>query len=728
MNWTKLLVSATLVAALALAGCDGDDGKDGPQGPAGPPGPVGPPGPEGPVGPTPVGGITIGDGSGLTPAQLEEIGFLQAEILDVSFASPPSVTFKVTTESGEPALGIAASLMNFTLNKLVPAADGQPSQWVSYINRVETASGTSTPNILGQSIQATTENAARGGGTFEELGNGDYRYTYGTDPANVTTPIPVAYEPELVHRVGLELRGSGEFEELAPANPVFDIIPATGAAVAMAKAIVDTENCNACHERLNFHGGPRITVEYCVTCHNPGTIDQDTGESVDMAYMTHSIHAARDYTVYGFGDTPHNYADVTYPQDILWCESCHVASDASPDGNDFAVTATAPSCGGCHATGLVVSDPDPVTGVPSYAYAHETILGGAPQADGTCLRCHQFIDTAEVHANVVGSARLHTAQGEDFTYEILSATNTGAGQSPTITFRILGADGTALDIFADPSFNPLNGPQRLSLRVAWTPQAVYNGLPDGTQVAAHGQPLGYDIFNNPAVTANGDGTYSFTIPDVLPAALPGDLMVVLEGRRILPDGTRAYPDSDVFFPGTARERIVSQDACEACHVQVNFHGGSRAGDPEMCVVCHNADAAFVAEGLTTIALGPMLHEIHAAVYPGFEGVTYPQSVANCMACHEEGTFYAARATARPVSYDEGADLLSWLDDTATSATSAACASCHTSGSAVAHMELNGGVFNGLKGSMAIPSSSTESCVICHGEGRIADVGAAHGQL
>jgi len=44
------------------------------------------------------------------------------------------------------------------------------------------------------------------------------------------------------------------------------------------------------------------------------------------------------------------------------------------------------------------------------------------------------------------------------------------------------------------------------------------------------------------------------------------------------------------------------------------------------------------------------------------------------------------------------------------------------------MEQNGGVFNGVKGEMAIPSSSTETCLICHGEGRIADTAASHGQL
>ena len=47
------------------------------------------------------------------------------------------------------------------------------------------------------------------------------------------------------------------------------------------------------------------------------------------------IDRAEPYVVYGFGDSLHDYGDVTYPQDILWCENCHEASATTPDGNDF---------------------------------------------------------------------------------------------------------------------------------------------------------------------------------------------------------------------------------------------------------------------------------------------------------------------------------------------------------------------------------------------------------
>ena len=79
------------------------------------------------------------------------------------------------------------------------------------------------------------------------------------------------------------------------------------------KLVAATVTCDSCHERLDLHGGPRRSVEYCVTCHNPGSVDPDSGNSVDMAYMIHSIHAGVDranyattpptpvpYIVYGF--------------------------------------------------------------------------------------------------------------------------------------------------------------------------------------------------------------------------------------------------------------------------------------------------------------------------------------------------------------------------------------------------------------------------------------------
>ena len=151
--------------SLALAGCDGDDGATGDPGPAGPPGVGGPPGPEGPPGPGDA--VFVGDGSSLSEAQIEAIGQLQATIDSATVDGSPVLEFTVTTPSGGPAVGIAASSLLFTVAKLVPSADGLPARWQSYVNRVQNASAAG-PAVLPSAVQANSE---RGGeGTLEELG------------------------------------------------------------------------------------------------------------------------------------------------------------------------------------------------------------------------------------------------------------------------------------------------------------------------------------------------------------------------------------------------------------------------------------------------------------------------------------------------------------------------------------------------------------------------------
>ncbi len=719
--------------SLMLAGCSGDDGDPGPVGPEGPPGAEGPEGPPGPQGPTASEVVVIGSGA-IDSEEAAEIGILVAEITGVTIASPPTITFTVTAADGRPALEIDPGLLSFTLNKLTPAGDGRPESWVSYINRIESSNASDTPNVLEQALQATTESGTAG--TLVELGDGVYEYTYATDPANVTTPVAVSYEPELVHRVGLELRGGhgSALREIAPANPVLDFIPATGAIVPLAKRIADTANCNACHDRLEFHGGPRITAEYCVTCHNPDTIDQDTGESLDMGFMAHAIHLGSDraqaYLVYGFGDSAHDYGDVTYPQDILWCENCHAASDTTPDGDDFNATVTATTCGGCHVEGLLLDTPDPVTGKPEYSYQHGpgSSVEGIVFTDGFCMNCHngQVVPTARaIHANIPGSNRLRETLGMDFTYEILAVEGLLAGQQAAVTFRVLDAAGAPIDVTTDETF--VSAGARFTLRFGWDTDDIYNGADDGSLANERAQPVAINVLDVLGdLVENADGSFTYTQPDANATDAPANLMVTLEGRRVFADGERAYPESAIFYTGAPRARIVEEEKCDSCHQFLAFHGGSRAGDPQMCVTCHNPDAAYPDIG--TIALGPMLHQIHAAVYPGFEEITYPQGVGNCLACHAEGTFYAARDTARPVSIDAGDDLLNWADDIANSASSEACAGCHSSDQARAHMVGNGGVFGGTKGTMPIPSSQSESCLICHGPGRVADTALSHGQF
>ena len=77
--------------------------------------------------------------------------------------------------------------------------------------------------------------------------------------------------------------------------------------------------------------------------------------------------------------------------------------------------------------------------------------------------------------------------------------------------------------------------------------------------------------------------------------------------------------------------------------------------------------------------------------------------------------------------DSGADPATPTDDVVISPNSSACSGCHTSDLAKNHMTQNGGDFNATKtADSQLISSGTETCELCHGEGRSADVAAVHG--
>jgi OmcA/MtrC family decaheme c-type cytochrome len=756
--------------SLALAACDGSDGPSGPPGPPGDPGGEGPPGP---IGPPATGQIIIGNGSTPSAEQVARAGRIIAEITGVSLESKLVVDFRLTTESGAVVGGLAPGALGFTLAKLKPLSGTQPAQWVSYINRIQTASPAG-PQVYTQALQATTESGAAG--QLVELGGGQYRYTFATDPANVTEPVPVSFEPAAVHRVGFELRLQAPGNQIFPDNPVFDFVPATGAAVPLARTIADNANCNSCHERLEFHGGPRVTVEYCVTCHNPSTVDPDSGESVDMAYMAHSIHfagnRAEPYVVYGFGTTEHDYSGVTYPQSVLFCETCHRATEAAPDGDVWKSTASAAVCGGCHVDGLLKTSPDPVTGRVGYAFQHAF---DAPYAEGTCINCHAPGGPGGGNeANHLRGVKEAVQIGrEQFAYQIIEVLDAVAGERPVITFAVNNpATGGRYDINTDAPFN--QGGASLTLDIAWNTSDYSNegsGSADET-TGAPAQPIALDLaYLKANASRNADGSYTVTTADPLPATVTGGVGVALEGRpSVAVPSTGALTNIPVkgatAFFGEPRRTIVSIDRCNACHESLAIHGNNRADNIQLCATCHNPDATDVrrragagfswsepspldGRGEESIDLRYMIHSIHAAqnVVYGFgntphdyRDVTYPQRINNCNACHEPDTYYPTSPTARSVTINSGADRSDWRDDVAITPTAAACWSCHQGGvsspAALArlHIQQSSGYLplatDASVTKEALESHSVsayiETCDFCHGPGAIADVEAAHG--
>jgi OmcA/MtrC family decaheme c-type cytochrome len=477
------LLALMAVAAIGIAGCSGSSGKSGAPGPTGPTGPSGGPGPTGPATPPSIeagGPVEIGNGSALTAEQIKAIGVLVATIDSASIpagAPVPVIEFTLKTSHGGAATGLAPSALLLTVAKLEPAAAGTtsyPQKWQSYINRTQT--GAAGGPTLPSATQANSESGTVG--TLVDLGDGNYRYTYSVNLATVTTPIVVPFEPSLTHRVGFEVRLSGAAEPLGPDNPVMDLVPDGGPGNGN-KLIASTVVCDTCHERLDLHGGPRHTVEYCVTCHNPGSVDPDSGNSVDLAYLAHSIHAGDlrgpvnpsstnptpvPYIIYGFGGSANDFGDVTYPQSLQFCDKCHTASADTPDGDAWATNSSASACGGCHIAGLNTPSYDATSGY-TYTYSHSTFAFTAN--DGDCGDCHTAGGAAgsNYDNHMLSGAPLAKALGAEFRFQVLGVTNLGMGNVPNITFRVTRADGTPYDIVTDPSFTTSGA--SMNINVAW---------------------------------------------------------------------------------------------------------------------------------------------------------------------------------------------------------------------------------------------------------------------
>jgi OmcA/MtrC family decaheme c-type cytochrome len=164
---------------------------------------------------------------------------------------------------------------------------------------------------------------------------------------------------------------------------------------------------------------------------------------------------------------------------------------------------------------------------------------------------------------------------------------------------------------------------------------------------------------------------------------------------------------------------------------VTAHGGSRAGDPKICTVCHSPSAGgtFNATTFGPLALGAFIHNLHNSKNPEVGAITYPQELARCMGCHVEGSVNTAPVSALPITVDAGTNLLtgaaalSWTDDLADSATAGACTSCHDTTDAMDHMASQGGSFGVPK--TLVPSSAQEGCATCHGAGRTYDTVVEH---
>lgn len=690
---------------LFLSACS--DGDRGPAGTDGEPGAPGKP--------------------GATPSQI----MASFDSANIANDGTLTVDFTVVDEAGFAYPYLTGSQVRFTIAKLLAAGAtgaGEPSAWQSYVNRTESAptnpaNGTGTENT----IQATSE----ANGTFTNNQDGTYRYVYSTNLKSVTSPLAVTYSGENTHRVAIQISGG----DVPVANAYYDWQPSTGLTTGiLTRNMVSTESCNTCHGELALHGGGRKDVEYCVTCHNPGSVDANSGNTVDFPVMIHKIHygkelpsvkAGAEYAIWGFRNSKHDYSEVGFPQDIRNCRNCHDENNAqTPDAGNWMMFPTAENCGSCH------DDVNFVTGA-----GH--VVG--PRTNAECSTCHVGDESNQLRVDAV-----HNISGYADAKGLLALRVDGSSLDPAnndvqIRFSLINPRDSTVYTQAASAMNFLG-----RARLYRNPVAEETGFSDV-----------FSYFDITALTPDSAGQYTL------------DTNIVLATNEILAFNTRirvctdpkqgglidcANPDAEnagitpVWGNIDATGALVDAEdelamgavyeRCETCHADptIAVHGGEYSS-LQQCKACHNN--SFLRD-IGNLDLKFIIHAYHAGNLNDGNGgkvsVHYPDNISNCAQCHSSNQLDL------PILANK------WAPETETgvytSSTAFVCASCHlktqpgdidvgnlaalptADQSLVGHMIQNGAIFNGSQPAANV----TESCAVCHSSGSLAAIDSAHNQL
>lgn len=251
-------------------------------------------------------------------------------------------------------------------------------------------------------------------------------------------------------------------------------------------------------------------------------------------------------------------------------------------------------------------------------------------------------------------------------------------------------------------------------------------------------------------------------------------------------GGLSVPAPNVWKVATGykeRRQIVETAKCNACHgalgVTPTFHAGQRNDGPT-CAFCHNPNRT--SSGWSA-GSKYFIHAIHAGrkrTVPftwhaqskgvGYGEVEFPGTLNSCTTCHVPNTFdftnaanlgaiaamelttvAAGKYDANPLnnstyytlspyiiadgttnygtgfSFNAGTSVTTEAADTTLvlSQITTACASCHDSSAAIDHMTQNGGKFYATRAAALAANAQPEQCLICHGPGRTAAIGAVH---
>ncbi|MCU7994625.1 OmcA/MtrC family decaheme c-type cytochrome [Shewanella glacialipiscicola] len=643
MNTHKTKIALLLAASavtMALTGCGGSDGNSGEPGE---------PGGE------PAGAI-----------KTLNFTFEKAIITD----GLPHVDFRVTNEDDMPVVGL--QYFKFYAEQLVPqgaTGAGNASQWQYLVD--ETCDLTPKVNKCA--------------GTLVDNKNGSYSYSFST---NLKSSTRATYNSDLAQRVVLNnyIRGTTpaplpDGTTLPVFTGIFDYVADTGAEATYSRKIVTTASCNTCHEDVINAKHYTSDVNFCASCHTEGKVKPGNEFNV-------LVHAKHKDLKLGSLDS---------------CQSCHTASDAAPDWDNWSRIPTAATCGSCH------SNIDFAAG-----------KGHSQQLDNSnCIACHNSNWTAELHTGKTADKKAVIAQ-----LGMSAALAAQADDTAILTVSILDKDGNAID--------------------AATVQDKIKRLETATNVGPNFPIMGYnpspgsgkakiakDLVKDGALQAGVtivDGKLVFTTPALPFGAGDTDTAFTFIGLEMCNTGTTltacttdsattsmkaelAFGTKSGKAPSMRHVNSVEFGTCQGCHgdtfeIHKGHHSGfvmteqvSHAKDAngkaivgvDGCVACHTPDGTY-ASGANKGALEMKLHVVH-----GKQGV-----IKECTQCHNDFNLDAFKV--------KGA--LATSAGKYTTPITATCTSCHTPESIGHGLENMGAIVNGDY-VQANQAAQSETCFYCH---------------
>lgn len=703
--------AATLLIAV-LAGCGGGGGTPEPEAPP-------PPAPTASVKDkiTAASAVVANDTSTSTSSAFTVVQ--AAGVPAVTIKSPPVVNFTVISDRAVKT-GLTFSSVRFNIAKLVPGTSGNPDQWVNYIYRTESTaaapnnkgSGLNGAPVMATAVQANTDTSAASRLAFNP--DGYYTYTFNVDITDPTKTNGVVFERDRTHRIGIQLSYVNAAGETVLVNPYFDFtVDASGNSVpvtdpAKTRKMTDVNSCNSCHEKLALHGGGRVDTQYCVMCHNPGTTDANSGNSLNLTTMVHKLHSGKllksrpggeTYKIWGFNGTEFDFSKVGFPQDLRNCTKCHSGDNpATPQGDNWKTKVSKEACLTCHTsgTGSVWRDGTSVNGVMtgSHTVFAGTLVGAGAAA--TALTNQMCVDCHKPGSNI-SPERVHWNQNEEnaakYKLNIDSATYNPGTRTVTVKYALV-----------DPTKN--NAAYNLVTSDCASATSCSNQTKFGNlrfylayqnMVGQSAAVTEYSAYNNGGSSANAfaylglnDGANRYTIDIALPAdtataAAFGTARVVGTGQvkeaklevksatdprpeavpKVLLNTAVQHTFKELALSGVLQPRrtIVANEKCNACHALLGtgsgsntldnaFHSGGR-NTVEACVLCH--DPMRMSSGKLTNGLDinesrqfkRLIHGIHGNSKRTFPFAPGNQAVA---AFNKDGTRIGGGAALASTNY------------------------------------------------------------------------------